>query len=219
MCSSIRQRSPRARHRLAFRFPRTVTMAGPTTRTGRLGGLFHPAEHLLPSILDALFYAHDLAYQNSSNPTIRAAADVTLIHGIEALTEKHQLDAEASFYGGAAILGVAASMALNGHPLSLGQLILADVTALYDIQYGFSHFNSSERTLAQTALQNIIFAFTHEVQVASTPHAAFTGSMSRLVQAIGGFAAGTGSISSPIGLHANDFANPVLTTNFQHHHG
>ena len=60
---------------------------------------------------------------------------------------------------GLTILGVAAFMALNGHPLSPRELLLADATALYDIQYGLSHLNSTERAMATAELQNIVEAF------------------------------------------------------------
>jgi hypothetical protein len=66
-------------------------------------------------------------------------------------------------------LGVAAFMAVNGHPLSPGELFFADATALYDIQYGLSHLSSTERAMATTELQNIVEAFGHStVQLVGT---------------------------------------------------
>ena len=133
---------------------------GPDYSDGQVGGHIPPGGGVQPvDQLDALFKAHDFAYQSSPSATELPVADLNLIHGIEELTG--QLDAEASFYGGAAILGVATFMALNGHPLSPGELVLADATALYDIQYGLSHLSSTERVMAAHALQDIVEAFAH----------------------------------------------------------
>ena len=143
---------------------------GPDYSDGSVGGII-PTSGALRWVdpLDHLFFNHDLAYQNSGATTEIPSADLTLIHGIEYLTATHKLDAEASFYGGAAILGVAAFMALNGHPLSPGELFLADATALYDIQYGLSHLSSTERAMATAELQNIVEAFGHStVQLVGT---------------------------------------------------
>jgi hypothetical protein len=142
---------------------------GPDYSDGSIGGTIPPGGGVPPvDQLDALFEAHDLAYQNSG-ATELPSADLTLIHGIEYLTATHQLDAEASFYGGAAILGVAAFMALNGHPLSPGELLFADATALHDIQYGLSHLSSTERAMAAAEVQNIVDAFGHSaVQLVGT---------------------------------------------------
>jgi hypothetical protein len=94
------------------------------------------------------------------------SADLALIHGIEFLTATRQLDAEASLYGGATILGLMAFMAANGHPLSPSEFLLASATAAYDIQYGFNHLSPTERALAEGAAQNIVAAFAHSsVQV------------------------------------------------------
>jgi hypothetical protein len=141
----------------------------PDYSDGSVGGIIPtsggvPTSAALPPVdkLDTLFFFHDLAYQNSGASEI-PSADLALIHGIEYLTATHQLDAEASFYGGAAVLGVAAFMALHGHPLSPGELFLADATALYDIQYGLSHLNSTERAMATAELQNIVDAFGHSI--------------------------------------------------------
>ena len=134
---------------------------GPDYSDGSVGGIIPTSGALLPvDKLDTLFFFHDLAYQNSGGTEV-PSADLALIHGIEYLTATHQLDAEASFYGGAAILGVAAFMALNGHPLSPGELFLADATALHDIQFGLSHLSSTERAMATAELQNVVEAFGH----------------------------------------------------------
>jgi hypothetical protein len=142
---------------------------GPDYSDGSVGGIIPTSggiptnEALIPvDKLDALFAVHDLAYQNSGAAEL-PSADLALIHGIEYLTATHQLDAEGSFYGGTAILGVAAFMAVDGHPLSPGELFLADATALYDIQHGLSHLSSAERAMATAELQNIVDAFGHSI--------------------------------------------------------
>jgi len=137
---------------------------GPDYSDGLVGGTI-PTSGAVPWVdpLDHLFFNHDLAYQQNPGATELPSADLTLIHGIEYLTATHQLDAEASFYGGAAILGVAAFMAANGHPLSPGELLFAEATALYDIQHGLSHLNSTERAIAMAELQNIVDAFGHSI--------------------------------------------------------
>ena len=78
---------------------------GPDYTDGSIGGTIPLGGGVAPvDQLDALFKAHDLAYQNSG-ATEDPSADLAVIHGIEYLTATHQLDAEASFYGGAAIFG------------------------------------------------------------------------------------------------------------------
>jgi hypothetical protein len=109
--------------------------------------------------LDKLFEAHDFAYQSQPSANEIPVADLALIQGIEHVTALRQLDAEASLYGGAAILGVMAFMAANGHPLSPIQSLFATATAAYDIQYGLNHLSPTERALAEGALQNIVAAF------------------------------------------------------------
>jgi hypothetical protein len=118
--------------------------------------------------LDKLFAAHDFAYQSQPSANEIPVADLALIHGIEHLTALKQLDAEASLYGGAAILGIMASMTANGHPLSPIVSIVATATAAYDFQYGLNHLSPTEHALAEGALQDIVAAFDPE-QVVGTP--------------------------------------------------
>ena len=147
---------------------------GPDYSDGQVGG----AVPLIPGTgkpdfstavdkLDTLFEAHDFAYQSHPLSKEIPSADLALIHGIEGLTGK--LDAEASLYGGAAILGVMAFMAANGHPLSPIEFLFASATAAYDIQYGLNHLSPTEHALAEGALQNIVTGFAHSsVQVVGT---------------------------------------------------
>jgi hypothetical protein len=135
---------------------------GPDYSDGSVGGTIPAVGAVQPvDKLDTLFFFHDLAYQMQPSATEIPSADLALIHGIEYLTATRQLDAEASFYGGAAVLGVAASMALNGHPLTGAELVVAGATAVYDLQNGFNHLNPTERGLAESTVQNIITAFAH----------------------------------------------------------
>jgi hypothetical protein len=140
---------------------------GPDYSDGLVGGTI-PTTGALPAVdqLDARFFLHDLAYQLQPSANEIPSADLALIHGIEFLTATRQLDAEASLYGGATILGIMAFMAANGHPLSPSEFLLASATAAYDIQYGFNHLSPTERALAEGAAQNIVAAFAHSpVQV------------------------------------------------------
>src|SRR5262249_56588227 len=138
---------------------------GPDYSNGMVGGSIpfppDPANLPKPAVdnLDTLFYFHDFAYQTQLPPGAKElpSADLALIHGIEGLTG--HLDAEASLYGGAAILGVAAFMAANGHPLSPLESFVATATAAYDIQFGLNHLSPTERAMAATAVQSIAEAF------------------------------------------------------------
>src|SRR5690349_7804959 len=96
---------------------------GPDYSNGSVGGTIPITGGIIGGVapvdnLDTLFKMHDLAYQTQAQFPGQEfpSADLALIHGIEGLTG--HLDAEASLYGGAAILGIAAFMAANGHRLS-----------------------------------------------------------------------------------------------------
>jgi hypothetical protein len=141
--------------------PTYGNFGGPDYSNGQVGGTIPLTGGALPPVdkLDGLFFAHDLAYQLHPSATEIPSADLALIHGIEYLTATKQLDAEASLYGGAATLGLIASMAANGHPLSPLEFVLASATAVHDIQYGLNHLSPAEHALAEDALQNIVAAF------------------------------------------------------------
>jgi hypothetical protein len=144
--------------------PTYGNFGGPDYSNGQIGGAV-PVIGGKPDLskavdpLDILFEIHDFAYQSQPSANEIPVADLALIHGIEQLTALRQLDAEASLYGGAAILGTMAFMAANGHPLSPIESLLATATAARDIQYGLNHLSPTERALAQGALQNIVAAF------------------------------------------------------------
>ncbi len=133
---------------------------GPDYSNGLVGGTI-PLNGALPPVdqLDALFFNHDLAYQLQPSANEIPSADLALIHGIELLTATGPLDAEASLYAGAVTLGVISSMGLNGNLPSQTELVEADATAAYDIQYGLSHLSPTERGLAEAAVQDIAAAF------------------------------------------------------------
>jgi len=133
---------------------------GPDYSDGLVGGTI-PLSGALPPLdqLDALFFTHDLAYQLQPSANEIPSADLALIQGIESLTATGSLDAEASLYGGAAILGVISNMGLNGNLPSPQELAVADATAAYDIEYGLSHLSPTEQGLAEAAVQDIATAF------------------------------------------------------------
>jgi hypothetical protein len=143
---------------------------GPDYSNGTVGGTIPTSGGVAPrDNLDALFKVHDFAYQTLLQPLAKELplADIALIHGIESLTG--HLDAEASLYGGAAILGIAAFMAGNGHPLSPLEAFVATSIAAYDIQFGLNHLSSTERAMAAVAVQDIVAAFGHSaIQVVGT---------------------------------------------------
>ena len=133
---------------------------GPDYSDGLVGGTIPPSGALPPvDQLDALFFAHDLAYQLQPSANEIPSADLALIHGIESLTTTGSLDAEASLYAGATILGVISFMALNGNLPSPQELAVADATATYDIEYGLSHLSPTEQGLAEAAVWDIAAAF------------------------------------------------------------
>jgi hypothetical protein len=147
---------------------------GPDYSNGSVGGTIPITGGIIGGVtpvdnLDTLFKMHDLAYQTQVQFPGQElpSADLALIHGIEALTG--HLDAEASLYGGAAILGIAAFMAANGHRLSPVESFAATAIAANDIQFGLNHLSSTEKALATVAVQDIVAAFGHPtVQVVGT---------------------------------------------------
>jgi hypothetical protein len=132
---------------------------GPDYSNGSVGGTITIGAHAPVDNLDTLFFYHDLAYQQQPLSKDIPSADLALTHGIELLTAAGQLDAEASLYAGATILVVISSMAVNGNLPSPSELLTADATAVYDIQYGLSHLTPTERGLAQNFLLDIAEAF------------------------------------------------------------
>jgi hypothetical protein len=70
--------------------------------------------------LDTLFYAHDLAYQSSTDPLERAAADILLVQGMHNLTYtdpgQPNYDPEAGLYEGFATLAILLQLAAGGAP-------------------------------------------------------------------------------------------------------
>jgi hypothetical protein len=80
-----------------------------------------PGDPTITDPLDALFAAHDAAYDDP-DPADRAAADVTLIQGIRALPED-AVTGEGDLYGGMAILLFLYQIAfVHDHPELLRQL-------------------------------------------------------------------------------------------------
>jgi hypothetical protein len=101
-----------------------------------------PVDYSAPPVdaLDAAFRVHDMAY-DSPDPLVRAQGDLALVQQIETLSAQPQ-DAEASLYGGGAIIfGLEQAALANGHPelISPEQATAALGIAANDIQYGVEH--------------------------------------------------------------------------------
>lgn len=105
-------------------------------------------------VLDAAFRLHDMAY-DAPDPLVRAGGDVALVHEIEALSMQPQ-DAEASLYGGGAILfGLEQASLANGHPelVSLPEATNTLVAAAGDIRAGIDHLSPGEWANVATCLE------------------------------------------------------------------
>ena len=106
--------------------------------------------------LDALFYEHDFVYQSSTNPLVRAAADVQLVESMHALTYTDPGDAhydpEAGLFEGFATLGTVAGLAagdvLQHLPLS-DQLLIAQATqeAVVNLEAGLAEVPAEAKSL------------------------------------------------------------------------
>jgi hypothetical protein len=132
---------------------------GPGYSNGSIGGTITIGAHAPVDSLDTLFYAHDLAYQLQPQSKEIPSADLALITGIELLTTTGQLDAEASLYAGGTIFGLLAFMAVNGNLPSTTELVPAETTALYDIEYGLTHLTPAESGLALNFLEDVATAY------------------------------------------------------------
>jgi hypothetical protein len=129
---------------------------GPNYSAGEVGGKITGADPPPVDPLDALFYQHDLAYQTSTDPSVRAAADVQLVEHMHALTYTDPGDAhydpEAGLYEGFATLGTVAGLAAAGvlqHlPLS-DQLSIAQATqeALVNLEAGLTEVPAEAKSL------------------------------------------------------------------------
>ncbi len=131
---------------------------GPNYSAGELGGKITgtSADPAPVDPLDALFYQHDFVYQSSTNPLVRAAADVQLVEGVHALTYTDPGDAhydpEAGLFEGFATLGTVAGLAAAGVlqqlPLS-DQLLIAQATqeALVNFEAGLAEAPAEAKSL------------------------------------------------------------------------
>jgi Ca2+-binding RTX toxin-like protein len=85
---------------------------GPGYSNGQLIPPGSPAFSAEPlDALDALFLSHDRVYYSSSDPNVRAQADLALLRGIAALPDS-SLSVEGHLYAGAATLALLANIAL-----------------------------------------------------------------------------------------------------------
>ncbi len=95
--------------------------------------------------LDALFKTHDMAY-DSTDTAVRARGDANLAKGIAHLSD-HQLDAEASLYGGfATLFAIYLLVDVNQHPekLTLRDYAMLTRSALHDIERGLTEASPAE---------------------------------------------------------------------------
>ncbi|MGY3610938.1 MULTISPECIES: hypothetical protein [unclassified Bradyrhizobium] len=131
---------------------------GPNYSAGEVGGKITGTSADPPPVdqLDALFFRHDFAYQTSTEPSARAAADVQLVEGMHALTYTDPGDAhydpEAGLYEGFATLGVVAQLAAGGvlqHLPLPDQLSIAEATreAVVNLEAGLAEVPAEARSL------------------------------------------------------------------------
>jgi hypothetical protein len=99
---------------------------GPNWSAGQVGGIITSSSPNGVDPLDEAFKQHDLVYQNTQDPLLRAGADVQLVEGISALTIT---DPEAALYGGFATLGILLQLAAGG-------VVLQDENAIVEKAVG-----------------------------------------------------------------------------------
>jgi hypothetical protein len=131
---------------------------GPNYSAGQVGGKITgtPADPPPVDELDALFYQHDLVYQTSTNPLVRAAADVQLVESMHALTYTDPGDAhydpEAGLYEGLATLGIVAQLATGGvlpHLPPSDQLLIAEAAqeAVVNLEAGLAEVPGDAKSI------------------------------------------------------------------------
>ncbi|MEH2536580.1 MULTISPECIES: hypothetical protein [unclassified Bradyrhizobium] len=131
---------------------------GPNYSAGEVGGTITGTSADPPPVdpLDALFYQHDLAYQTSTDPLVRAAADVQLVEAMHALTYTDpgdtNYDPEAGLYEGFATLGTIAGLAAAGVLQQLpgsDQLLIAEATqeAAVNLEAGLAEAPAEAKSL------------------------------------------------------------------------
>jgi len=109
--------------------------------------------------LDALFMAHDMAY-DSLDPLDRALGDLALLEGISRLPNG-QLDPEARVYAGmATLIFIHQLTVVNGHPELLSETAAIRYTrgALHDIERGLAELDASDRAALRVWLEDTAVA-------------------------------------------------------------
>jgi hypothetical protein len=127
---------------------------GPGYSAGEIGGTTPLLNELTADTqpkdaLDALFYTHDLAYeQNPGSPT----ADLALIQGITALSDEQLADPEAQLYAGFATLALVGQLAVSGtleqlDQSQLGGVLAATQEAVENLEAGLEAIPGEARSL------------------------------------------------------------------------
>jgi hypothetical protein len=217
--------------------PNYGNYGGANYSAGQIGGHITGTSADPPPVdqLDALFYQHDLVYQISTNPLVRAAADVQLIESMHALTytdpgDTHY-DPEAGLYEGLATLGLVAQLTAGGvlpHLPASDQVLIAAATreAVVNIEAGLAVIPGEAKSV-----HGAFHLFEHRFldkltfggelpQPSSAPIATTStagGISSQLVQAMAGFRGGSGAAdglnAAPLGA---DTSQQTLLTTPQH---
>ena len=131
---------------------------GPNYSAGEVGGKITGTSADPPPVdpLDKLFYQHDFAYQTSTDPLERAAADVQLVESMHALTYTDPGDAhydpEAGLFEGFATLGTVAGLTAGGVLQQLppsDQLLIAEATqeAVVNLEAGLAEVPAEAKSL------------------------------------------------------------------------
>jgi hypothetical protein len=200
--------------------PNYGNYGGANYSAGQIGGQITGTSADPPPVdaLDMLFYQHDLVYQTSTNPLVRAAADVQLVESMHALSYTDPGDAhydpEAGLYEGFATLGIVAQLTAGGvlpHLPLADQLLIAEATqeAVVNIEAGLAAIPGEAKSV-----HGAFHLFEHRF-LDSLPHnhvengtsggelpeasSAPISAASQLVQAMAGFA----------GSSAADYLNTV----------
>jgi hypothetical protein len=217
--------------------PNYGNYGGANYSAGEIGGHITGTSADPPPVdpLDALFYQHDLVYQTSTNPLVRAAADVQLVESMHALTYTDPGDAhydpEAGLYEGFATLGIVAQLTAGGvlpHLPLADQLLIAEGTreAVVNIEAGLAArpgeaksvhgaFHLFEHRFLDTLPQNNSQNDTFGGELPG-PSSAAIAATSQLTQAMAGFAASGAAATLNAALVGPDTSQQSLLAAPQH---
>ena len=124
---------------------------GPNWSAGQVGGIAtNPPNPPPVDQLDTLFWAHDLAYQSSTDPLVRAAADILLVQQMHNLTYtdpgQPNYDPEAGLYEGFSTLAILLQLAAGGVPPLPNQTLLVQ-DAITNIEAGLAEVPGEAKSL------------------------------------------------------------------------